>query len=171
MPDKAKTACFLYSNATLKFTNPANCFHYMVRFKVAAPPIPERGIAGRSQRILFCFPIALGAKGTSGTMVVTPQSRFGHSRRPPSPPCAPCPVRRDGRCYPMPSDSTGVTGHRGQYIYTYSTTEPAGGTWGRDSGVRGPPPQGMQAPHARWHEMCIARACARCDMGVRVPRG
>ena len=24
MPDKAKTACFLYSNATLKFTNPPN---------------------------------------------------------------------------------------------------------------------------------------------------
>ena len=32
--------------------------------------------------------------------------------------------------------------------------------------ARGPPPQGIQAPHATWQEMCVALACTRCDMGA-----
>ena len=71
----------------------------------------------------------------------------------------------------MLSDSTGPTSHRGQSTYPWTTADQAGGAWGGDSGLCGPPPQGMQAPHARWHEMCIVRACARCDMGSRVARG
>ena len=80
---------------------------------------------------------------------------------PPSPPCAPCPVGRDGRCHPMLSDSTGATGHREQSIYPWATTGQAGGTWGCDSGLHAPPPHGMRTPHATWHEMCTVRACTR----------
>ena len=102
-------------------------------------------------------------------MVVTPQTRFGHGRRPPS--SAPMRAMPRTAGWAVLSDSTGVTGHRGQYIYPWATTDQAGGAWGGDSGLHGPPPQGMQAPHATWHEMCIVRACVRCDMGSRVARG
>ena len=54
------------------------------------------------------------------------------------------------RCHPMLSDSTGATGHLGQFIYPWTTAGQAGGAWGV------PPCLAAETPIFPFKNACIS---------------